>query len=71
MGQSIPHDQLDTDVGARSRGAHLPRLVPYAARKVPEVTIFFWIIKLLTTGMGETTSDFLVRQIVPIIAVAL
>jgi uncharacterized membrane-anchored protein len=41
------------------------------ARKIPEVTIFFWIIKLLTTGMGETTSDYLVRHIDPIIAVAL
>ncbi|MGI8420391.1 MAG: COG4705 family protein [Candidatus Levyibacteriota bacterium] len=40
-------------------------------RKVPEVTIYFWIIKLLTTGMGETTSDFLVRKIDPVIAVVL
>jgi uncharacterized membrane-anchored protein len=41
------------------------------AKKVPEITIFFWIIKLLTTAMGETTSDFLVRQLNPMIAVAL
>jgi uncharacterized membrane-anchored protein len=27
--------------------------------KVPEVSVFFWVIKILTTGMGETTSDFL------------
>ena len=40
-------------------------------KKVPEITIFFWIIKLLTTAMGETTSDFLVRQLNPIIAVTL
>lgn len=39
--------------------------------KVPEITIFFWIIKLLTTAMGEVTSDFLVRQIEPVIAVAI
>jgi uncharacterized membrane-anchored protein len=39
--------------------------------KVPEVTIFFWIIKVLTTGMGETTSDFLVKSIDPIIAVGI
>src|SRR4051794_17129081 len=31
----------------------------HAASKVPEVTVFFWIIKVLTTGMGETASDFL------------
>jgi uncharacterized membrane-anchored protein len=26
--------------------------------KVPQVTAIFWIIKVLTTGMGETTSDY-------------
>lgn len=40
-------------------------------RKVPEVTVYFWIIKLLTTALGEATSDYLVNQINPIIAVAL
>lgn len=27
--------------------------------KVPEVTIFFWIIKILATTVGETVADFL------------
>ncbi len=27
--------------------------------KVPEVTIFFWVIKILCTTVGETASDFL------------
>src|ERR1700687_2533175 len=27
--------------------------------KVPEITIFFWIIKILCTTVGETASDFL------------
>jgi uncharacterized membrane-anchored protein len=40
-------------------------------RKVPEVTVYFWIIKLLTTAMGESTSDFLVFQIDPYVAVVL
>jgi uncharacterized membrane-anchored protein len=40
-------------------------------RKVPELTIYFWIIKILTTGMGETTSDFLVKNMDPVIAVGL
>jgi uncharacterized membrane-anchored protein len=39
--------------------------------KVPEITIYFWIIKVLTTGMGEVTSDYLAHQLNPIIAVAL
>ena len=30
--------------------------------KVPEITIGFWIIKILSTGMGEDASDFLVKQ---------
>ena len=36
-----------------------------APSKVPKVTAVFWIAKVLTTGMGETTSDFLVRQFDP------
>lgn len=47
------------------------RRITTALRKVPEVTATFWLIKLLTTAMGEVFSDFLVRQINPIIAVAL
>jgi uncharacterized membrane-anchored protein len=39
--------------------------------KVPEVTAIFWVIKALTTGMGESTSDFLVHGLVPEIAVVL
>jgi uncharacterized membrane-anchored protein len=71
MGQPVPHHQLDTDIGARNAAARPLDRALYAARKVPEVTVYFWIIKVLTTGMGETTSDFLVRQMVPEIAVAL
>ncbi|WP_069758901.1 hypothetical protein [Streptomyces sp. LUP47B] len=41
------------------------------ANKVPEVTVYFWIIKVLTTGMGETASDVLARTLGPIPAVAL
>jgi uncharacterized membrane-anchored protein len=40
-------------------------------RKVPEITIFFWVIKILTTAMGEATSDFSVKTIDPVIAVFL
>jgi uncharacterized membrane-anchored protein len=47
------------------------QLAMQAIRKVPEVTIYFWIIKLLTTAMGESTSDYLVFHINPYIAVAL
>ncbi|HEX5417709.1 MAG TPA: hypothetical protein VFZ25_18785 [Chloroflexota bacterium] len=40
-------------------------------RKVPEITAFFWIIKLLSTAVGESASDYLVFHIDPYIAVAL
>jgi uncharacterized membrane-anchored protein len=41
------------------------------AKKVPELTIYFWVIKVLTTGMGETTSDFFVHSYNPYLVVAL
>jgi uncharacterized membrane-anchored protein len=34
------------------------RPTPLAA-KVPEITVLFWILKVLTTGMGESMSDYL------------
>ncbi len=49
----------------------IARFAMQGLRKVPEVTIYFWIIKLLTTAMGEATSDFLVTSIDPYIAVAI
>lgn len=40
-----------------------------ALRKVPEITVAFWITKVLTTGMGESTSDYLVQNFDPVISV--
>src|ERR1700722_2167675 len=37
-----------------------------ALTKVPEITAIFWVLKLLTTGMGEAMSDFLGQKSVPI-----
>jgi uncharacterized membrane-anchored protein len=42
-----------------------------SASKVPEVTVAFWITKALTTGMGESSSDYLVHRLPPVVAVAL
>jgi uncharacterized membrane-anchored protein len=36
------------------------------AAKVPEITALFWVLKILTTGMGEAMSDFLGRVSVPL-----
>lgn len=43
----------------------------YLVRKVPEITVYFWIIKLLSTAQGESTSDYLVHHFNPVIAVVL
>ena len=38
----------------------LSRLLPEpVAAKVPEITVLFWLIKVLTTGAGEALSDYL------------
>jgi uncharacterized membrane-anchored protein len=39
--------------------------------KVPEITVWFWVIKVLTTGMGETASDFMAHTLPPVVAVGL
>jgi uncharacterized membrane-anchored protein len=41
------------------------------ALRVPEITVYFWIIKALSTAMGEATSDFSVHSIDPVVAVGL
>ena len=42
-----------------------------AALRVPEITAAFWIIKGLSTALGESASDYLVNAMVPEIAVLL
>ncbi|MGN6868737.1 MAG: COG4705 family protein [Solirubrobacteraceae bacterium] len=49
----------------------LGRLTVKGARRVPEVTVFFWAIKALSTAMGESTSDYLVHAMAPELAVVL
>ena len=44
-----------------------PRAFPVP--KVPEVFLLFWIVKLLTTGIGEAGADFLGTVSIPLAAV--
>ncbi|WP_244935755.1 COG4705 family protein [Paenibacillus glycanilyticus] len=37
--------------------------------KVPEITLYFWITKLITTGLGEVASDFLFEKLNPFLSV--
>lgn len=39
--------------------------------RVPEITVFFWVIKGLSTAFGEATSDYSVHAIAPQAAVVL
>ena len=51
--------------------AQQKRVARPTATKVPDPTPTFWVTKVLTTGMGETASDFLFQHMAPPIALAI
>jgi uncharacterized membrane-anchored protein len=73
MDRFIPYQQLDPNIGApRGADAQSLRRAIGTASKVPEIiTLYFWVAKLLSTALGESTSDYLVFHINPYVAVAL
>ncbi len=46
-------------------------LARQVGKKVPELTVYFWVVKVLTTGMGEATSDYFVHTYDPYLVVIL
>ena len=46
-------------------------LTTRGALRVPEIGLAFWVIKALSTALGESTSDYLVHAMAPEIAVLL
>lgn len=64
-----PAPATTSQMQTRGIASQSVRGATWAIRKVPEITVYFWIVKLLTTAMGESTSDFLVFQINPYVAV--
>ncbi|MCU1658945.1 MAG: putative rane-anchored protein [Pseudonocardiales bacterium] len=58
------------DTGVSKTGTVLTPATAVAV-KVPEVTIYFWVVKALTTAFGESASDFMVHSINPVLAVLL
>lgn len=46
-------------------------LTTRGALRVPEIGVMFWVIKALSTAMGEATSDYLVHAMAPALAVVL
>lgn len=47
---------------SHSHGRSRPSLTTPGALRVPEVALVFWVVKLLSTAMGESTSDMLVNS---------
>jgi uncharacterized membrane-anchored protein len=67
MGTTMEQPGSGAVTGAiRERRPRVPAAPGWS--KVPEVTAWFWVVKVLTTGMGETTSDYLARVLGPVVA---
>ncbi|HEX7734564.1 MAG TPA: hypothetical protein VF458_06870, partial [Ktedonobacteraceae bacterium] len=71
MNKPVLQPQSTTAIDITDETTQAMPLVRQALKKVPEMTVFFWIVKLLTTALGESTSDYLVHQFDPVVAVAL
>src|SRR5487761_2703867 len=63
-------DRSRPDAGMTER-PFLARLTVRGALRVPEITVYFWVAKALSTAMGESTSDYLVHKLHPVPAVGL
>ena len=46
-------------------------LTTRGALRVPQITVYFWVIKALSTAMGEATSDYSVHRMDPKLAVVI
>jgi uncharacterized membrane-anchored protein len=59
-----------SNAGQKGLTMQTPSLTPNSreplAAKVPEIGLIFWVLKLLTTGMGEAMSDAMGQRNVPI-----
>jgi uncharacterized membrane-anchored protein len=67
-----PTGTVATGPGPAPRRRTGGSLLHAAPAKVPvQITAWFWLTKVLTTGMGETTSDFLGKALDPVVAGAI
>ena len=53
----------------RQRGTMTADRQAVRPSKVPQIIALFWAVKLATTAMGESTSDYLVKRFDPVAAV--
>ncbi len=65
------HDPTRSPVRPGRSSARPPAWTRAGALRVPEITVYFWVIKALSTAFGESTSDFLVKKLHPVPAVGL
>ena len=69
------HDDSAERIAPNARTASRPPAAragqALRALRVPEITAWFWIIKALSTALGESTSDYLVHAIDPVVAVGI
>ena len=63
--ESCSSGTLDAD----QKGRPVTATDPGRPQRVPDPTVLFWILKVLTTGVGEVASDFLVKTFDPVIVV--
>jgi uncharacterized membrane-anchored protein len=68
MAKMTESDGVTVSGAARDSGSWL---TTRGALRVPQITIAFWVIKGLSTAMGESTSAFLVHAMAPELAVVL
>lgn len=54
--ESVAENEKDVSGGSGSMARRM-------LNKVPEVTLFFWIIKILCTTVGETGADYLIANL--------
>jgi uncharacterized membrane-anchored protein len=69
-----PNARPSPAVARGALSAHRSARVGSAAARslrVPEITVYFWVIKGMSTALGESTSDYLVHRIHPVPAVLL
>ncbi|WP_432025839.1 COG4705 family protein [Streptomyces sp. 1222.5] len=55
----MTHETSETSAGPVAVGPSFPARRRSRGNKVPEVTVYFWIIKVLCTTVGETAADLL------------
>ncbi|MCX4856126.1 hypothetical protein OG426_41070 [Streptomyces canus] len=55
----MTHEPYETSEAERNPGGPVRRPHRLGLNKVPEVTVYFWIIKVLCTTVGETAADLL------------